>query len=147
MKNMVLDDATVERIILRQYLCKTKTLCTNAVVRLTCTHKEEHGRYLPVDNINKILLFHDNCIECQCLKLNLTSWEEQQWNEDGATDIDDGDFVKDDDLEESQEHTHNDADTLISREEGKESKEDENQMNSLVSNNKVVRAVRDLWNV
>ncbi len=54
------------------------------------------------------------------------------------TDIDDGDLVKHDDLIESQEHTCNDADTLMSREE-KESKEDESHMNSLVSNNKVLR--------
>jgi hypothetical protein len=67
----------------------------------------------------------------------LTPQEEQQWNKDGATDIDDEVLVKHDDLIESQEHTRNDADTLISREEEKESKEDESQMNSLVLNNKV----------
>jgi hypothetical protein len=75
---MVLDDATVEQIILRCYVHKTKILCANAVVCLTCTQKEELGRYSPVDNINKILLFQDNCIEPQCLRLNLTPQEEQQ---------------------------------------------------------------------
>ncbi len=73
---MVLDDATVEQIILCRYVCKTKILCTIAVVCLTRTHKKEHGRYPPVDDINKILLFHDNCIDRQCLKLNLTLQEE-----------------------------------------------------------------------
>ncbi len=134
---MVLDDATVEQIILRRYVCKTKILCANAVICLKRTHKKEHGRYSPVEDINKILLFHNNCIEHQCLELNLTPQEEQQWNKYGATDIDDKDLVKHDDLIESQEHTHNDADTLILREEETESKEDESQRNSLVSNNKV----------
>ncbi len=53
-------------------------------------------------------------------------------------DINDEDLVKHDNLIESQEHTHNDVDKLILREEEKESKEDESQMNSLVLNNKVV---------
>jgi hypothetical protein len=69
----------------------------------------------------------------------LTPQEEQLWNKDGATDIDDEDLVKHDNLIESQEHTHNYTDTLISSEEEKESKEDESQMNSLVSSNKVAR--------
>jgi hypothetical protein len=45
------------------------------------------------------------------------------------------DLVRHDNLIESQEHTCNDADTLMSREGEKESEEDESQMNSLVSNN------------
>jgi hypothetical protein len=61
----------------------------------------------------------------------LTLQEEQQWNKDVVTDIDDEDLVKHDNLIEPQEHTHNDADTLMSREEEKESEEDESQMNSL----------------
>jgi hypothetical protein len=51
---MVLDYATVEQIILHQYVCKTKILCANAVICLMHTDKEEHGRYPTVDGINKI---------------------------------------------------------------------------------------------
>jgi hypothetical protein len=91
MKNMVLDDATVEQIILHQYVCKTKILFANAVISLTHTHKEEHDRYPPVDGINKILLFHDNCTEPRCLKFNLILQEGQQWNMDGVMDIDNED--------------------------------------------------------
>jgi hypothetical protein len=54
-------------------------------------------------------------------------------------DIDNEDLVKHDDLIESQEHTRDDADTLILTEEEKESEEDKGQMKSLVSNNKVAR--------
>jgi hypothetical protein len=76
---MVLNDATFGQIVLRGYVM-TKILCANAVVCLTSTHQEKHGRYPPVDDINKILLFHDNCIQRQCLELNLTLQKEQQWN-------------------------------------------------------------------
>jgi hypothetical protein len=62
------------------------------------THKEEHGRYPPVDDINKILLFHNNCIEHQCLESKFTLQEEHQQNKDGATDIDNEDLVKHDNL-------------------------------------------------
>jgi hypothetical protein len=135
---MVLNDATIDQIILCPYVCKTKILCANAVVCLTHTHKEKHGRYPPVDNINKILLYHDNCIECRCLKLSLTPQKEQQWSKDGATDIDNKDLVKHDDLEESPEHTCNDADLLMLKEEEKESRDNGSHMNSLVLNNRVV---------
>jgi hypothetical protein len=53
----MIDDATIEQIILRQYVCKTKILCANAVVHLTLTHEEGHGGYPSVDDTNKILLF------------------------------------------------------------------------------------------
>ncbi len=54
-------------------------------------------------------------------------------------DIDDEDLVNHDNLIESQEHNHNDADTLIFRKAEKEREEDESQLNSLVWNNKIVR--------
>jgi hypothetical protein len=54
---MVLDDANVEQIMLCQCVCKTKILCTIAAVCLTRIHKEEHGKYLPMDDIKKSYCF------------------------------------------------------------------------------------------
>ena len=76
---MVVDDAILERIILRR-VCKIKVLCTNVAVGYSRSYKQEHGR-LP--NVNVILInypvyaIHNTkkkgllmWIRCLCVKLD-----------------------------------------------------------------------------
>jgi hypothetical protein len=50
---MVVDDAILERIILRR-VRKIKVLCTNVAVGYSRSYKQEHGRLPNLDFIKKI---------------------------------------------------------------------------------------------
>ena len=59
---MVVDDAILERIILRR-VRKIKVLCTNVAVGYSRSYKQEHGRLPNLDFKKKNILINNNHIE------------------------------------------------------------------------------------
>jgi hypothetical protein len=55
-KKMVVDDAILERIILRCNVCKIKILCANVAVGYSRSYAQKHGGLPTLERINKIML-------------------------------------------------------------------------------------------
>jgi hypothetical protein len=94
------------RIRLRRRIQKIYEMSTDVVEGYSTFYFDKHGKPLPQETVNKIMLLYHNRIERCCNEVGLTVEDEEQWDPEGA-DIDVYSLL--DSGEESEEHDSDDV--------------------------------------
>ena len=94
------------RIRLRRRIQKIYEMSTDVVEGYSTFYFDKHGKPLPQETVDKIMLLYHNRIERRCNEVGLTVEEEEQWDpEDADIDV----YSLSDSGEESEEHDSDDV--------------------------------------
>ena len=94
------------RICLRRRVQKIYDMSTDVIEGYGTYYYDKHGKPLPQDTVDKIMLLYHNRIEHRCNEVGLSVKEEEQWDpKDTNINVD----ALSDSGEESEEHDSNDV--------------------------------------
>jgi hypothetical protein len=102
----VMNISDLTRICLRRRVQKIYDMSTDVIEGYGTYYYDKHGKPLPQDTVDKIMLLYHNRIEHRCNEVGLSVKEEEQWDpEDTNINVD----ALSDSGEESEEHDSNDV--------------------------------------